>query len=233
MDRRTGLTGSGIAALCLAAATACASTVNPATTGTSSPPPSTLSTPSTTAPDSPSQSLSPSSAAPGASGSSATAPTGASNAGACTPAQLAVKTDTSAAATGYSDLMIEITDKGSTACTLSGFPAVLGTLGSGGTVHGRDTADVHLGMANPGTAPGPVPLAPGASAWIPLNFDDNPVNGASSCPAFASLSITLPGVAQAFTVSALEYGSVHAPDCDGIEVPPVLTAADTVLPSAG
>jgi hypothetical protein len=169
----------------------------------------------------------------GPSSPSATAPTGASNASACTSAQLAVKTDTSAAATGYSDLMIEVTNKGSAACALSGFPSVLGTLGSGGTVHGRDTADVHLGMANPGTAPGSVPLAPGAAAWIPLNFDDTPLNGASSCPAFASLSITLPGVAQPFTVSAHEYGSVYAPDCDGIEVPPVLTAADTVLPSAG
>jgi Protein of unknown function (DUF4232) len=231
LDRRTGLIGltvPGIAALCLAAATACASTTNPATTGT--PSWALPSLPRSTAPGSPS----PSSAASGTGRSPGTgAPTGTSNASACTPAGLAVRTDTSAAATGYSELMIEITDKGSTACGLSGFPTVLGTLGSGGTVRGRDTAEVHLGMVNPGAGPGPVTLAPGASAWIPLNFDDTPVNGANSCPAFASLSITLPGMAQAFTVSALEYGSVYAPDCDGIEVPPVLGAADTVLPSAG
>jgi hypothetical protein len=217
LDRRTGLTGTGIAALCLAAATACASTVDPAATGTnSSAPPST-----------------PSSSTGPAAGPSSTAPSGTPAASACTPAQLTVKTDTSAAATGYSELIIEITNGGSAACTLSGFPAVLGTLGSGAAVHGRDTADVHLGMVDPGTAPGPVPLAPGAAAWIPLNFGDTPLNGANSCPAFASLAITLPGVAHTFTVSALEYGSVHAPDCDGIEVPPVLAAADAVVPSAG
>lgn len=228
MDRRTGLTGTTIAALCLAAATACASTVEPGASGTGSSAP----------PSAPSSSTGPASGSPSASGSGAgspgsAAPTGTSAASTCTPAQLTVKTDTSAAATGYSELMIEITDSGSAACTLSGFPAVLGTLGSGAAVHGRDTADVHLGMVNPGSAPGPVPLAPGAAAWIPLNFDDTPVNGANSCPSFASLSITLPGVAHTFTVSALENGSVYAPDCDGIEVPPVLGAADTVLPSAG
>ncbi len=231
MDRRTGLTGTGIAALCLAAATACASTVDPAATGTNSSAP----------PNAPSSSTGPAAGGPSAPGSAAsspsspgsTAPSSTPAASACTAAQLTVKTDTSAAATGYSELIIEITNGGSAACTLSGFPAVLGTLGSGAAVHGRDTADVHLGMVDPGTAPGPVPLTPGAAAWIPLNFGDTPLNGANSCPAFASLAITLPGVAHTFTVSALEYGSVHAPDCDGIEVPPVLAAADAVVPSAG
>jgi hypothetical protein len=230
MDRRTGrLTGVSIAALCLAAATACASTVEPgAADAPSSAPPATPVTSAASAPSS----AAPSSSAPSASGPSPSG-TGGSASGACAPAQLTVKADTSAAATGYSDLLIEVTNAGTAACELSGFPTVAGTLSSGGTVHGRDTADVHLGMVDPGTAPGPVTLAPGANAWIPLNFDDNPLNGANSCPAFSTFAVTLPGVARAFSVSALEYGSVYAPDCDGIEVPPVLSTADTVVPPAG
>lgn len=144
---------------------------------------------------------------------------------------MTVKADGSAAATGHSELVLEITNQGSTACTLSGFPVVSGTLRSGGVVHGADTTKVFIGMANPGSGPSPVELTPGAEAWVPLNFLDNPVNGATSCPAFSSFSVTPPGLDHAYTVQAPGDGAGYPPDCDGIEVPPVLSTADAVIPS--
>ena len=143
-----------------------------------------------------------------------------------------MKAVASGAGTGHSDLMVELTNLSSTMCGLSGYPSVVGTLQSGATVRGVETASAYLGAVNPDLAQGPVPLAPGAAAWIALNFDDNPVNGAATCPTFASFSITPPGVGRAFPVSALEYGSVYAPDCDGVEVSPVLSAANAVIPSS-
>jgi Protein of unknown function (DUF4232) len=206
MDHRPAIVGTGIVAFCLAFATSCASaTGNPSSQGPG--------------------------AAPGA-GTSAAAATATTAQPTCTPAQLGVKAVTSGSGAGHSDLMIAVTNLSSTMCGLSGYPSVVGTLQSGATVRGVETTSGYLGAANPDLAPGPVQLAPGAAAWIALNFDDNPVNGAATCPMFASFSITPPGVDRAFTVSAIEYGSVYAPDCDGVEVPPVLSAANAVIPSS-
>jgi hypothetical protein len=168
------------------------------------------------------------SASPSASASPSTTP-GTSS---CTAAQLRVTADGSGAATGHSDLVVEITNQGAATCTLFGFPTVAGTLPSGTVVHGVDTANVFIGMTKPGSGPSPVSLNHGGTAWLPLNFSDNPINGATSCPSFSSFSVTLPGVSQAYTVHAPDSGAGYPPDCDGIKVPPVLAAADAVIPSS-
>lgn len=74
---------------------------------------------------------------------------------------------------------------------------------------------------------------PGAKAWLPLNFLDNPVNGATSCPAFSSFAVTPPGVGRAYTVQAPDSGAGYPADCGGIEVPTLLSTAETVIPSGG
>jgi hypothetical protein len=84
-----------------------------------------------------------------------------------------------------------------------------------------------LGMKNPVGGPSPVALGPGAQAWVPLNFVDTPLNGATSCPSFSSFTFTPPGVDRTYTIRA------SAVDCAGFKVPPVLPAADVVIPSGG
>jgi Protein of unknown function (DUF4232) len=206
--------GLSIAALCVAFTTACASM----SAGAPSQGPD-------TAAGSGSQ-AGPSSAAPSSAPAAAsTAP--ASAAGTCTAAQLSVKADGGGAAGGQAELLLEITNQGTATCTLSGYPAVVGRLPSGATVHGTDTEHVMLGMTNQGSGPNPVAIAPGGQAWVPLNFLDNPLNGATSCPSFSSFTVTPPGVDRAYPVKA--SGS----DCDGIRVPPVLPAGDVVTGSGG
>jgi hypothetical protein len=148
----------------------------------------------------------------------------------CTAAQLTVTANGSAAATGHSELIVELANRGPAPCTLSGFPTVSGTVGSGAVVHGVDTTNVFLGMANPGSGPSPVTLAPGVAAWVPLNFLDNPINGAVSCPSFSSFTVRPPDVDRTYTVQAPDGGAGRPPDCDGIRVPPVLSAAAAVIP---
>lgn len=222
-NRRSLPIGLTIAALCVAFTTACASTAGGASsqgskTGSGA---GNSSAPSPTG--SPSGSVAPSTPATVAAPGKAI----------CTAARLTVKAAGSAAATGHSELMVEITNRGTVTCTLSGFPVVTGTLRSGAVVHGVDTPNVFIGMTNPRSGPSPVTLRPGAKAWMPLNFLDNPVNGAASCPSFSSFSVTPPGVNQAYPVRAPHSGAGYPPDCGGIKVPPVLSAADTVIPSSG
>ena len=209
-----GVPGKGltIAVLCGALATACASTGTGGATGSGATAP-------VTAPARTSAQASPS-AAPS------------SGPATCTAAQLTVRADRTAAAGGHSELVVELANQGTAVCTLSGFPSVVGTLQSGATVHGTDTASVSIGMATPGTEPAQVTLAPGAQAWLPLNFSDNPLNGATSCPAFTKFTITPPGVDRAYQVEPLANGSgaPTAPDCAGIQVPPILSASAAVLP---
>ena len=212
--RRSTPIGLTIAALCVAVTTACASVAGGASpqgpeagsgAGNSSASPPIISPSVSAAPSTPTT-------------STAT----------CTTAQLTVKTDGSAAAGGHAELIVEMTNQSTATCTLSGFPAVTGRLQSGTVVHGTDTTHVFIGMANPGNSPSPVTLTPGARAWLPLNFLDNPINGATSCPSFSSFAVTPPGGDQAYTVQAPD----NPPDCDGIAVPPVLSAADAVIPSS-
>lgn len=229
-NRRTPPTGRlTLAVLCAAFATACASTVG----GASSPDSGNSSGNSSASSPVVSPSPSPSMSAPATPTTSTSAgPSATAGTTTCAAAQLAVKADGSGAATGHSELLLQITNTGAGTCTLSGFPAVTGRLQSGETVHGVDTDSVFIGMVNPGSRPGPVSLASGAHAWVPLNFSDNPVNGAASCATFASFSVTLPGVEGTFTVKASNSGTGSAPDCAGIEVPPVLAATDAVVPSS-
>ena len=145
----------------------------------------------------------------------------------CTAARLTVKADASGAAGGHSELVVKITNTATTTCAMYGYPAVVGSLQSGGTVRGVDDDNVSIGMAYPGSGLSLVILAPSAAAWVPLNFLDNPINGATSCPSFSSFAVTPPGVDQAFTIQAPS----HPSDCDGIKVPPVLSATDAVIPS--
>lgn len=219
-NRRSTSIGLTIAALCVALTTACAG----ATGGTSSQGSDTGS--GTGKSPAPSPTVSPS----GSAASSTSATFAAPATTTCTVAQLTVKAGGSAAATGHSDLIVEITNQGTATCTLSGFPTVTGTLQSGAVVHGADTTNVFIGMAKPRSGPSPVTLRPGAEAWVPLNFLDNPINGAASCSSFSSFSVTPPGVDKAYTVRAPNSGTGYPPDCDGIKVPPVLSTADTVIP---
>ncbi|MBR7835429.1 DUF4232 domain-containing protein [Actinospica durhamensis] len=144
-----------------------------------------------------------------------------------------MKADGSAAAAGHSELVVEIVNQGTAACTLTGFPTVVGTLSTGATVRGADTTDTYIGMASPGTGPSRVTLVPGGEAWLPLNFSDNPINGATSCPAFSSFTVTPPGVDHAYPVQLSASASGSPSDCAGIKVPPVLSAAQAVIPSGG
>ncbi len=226
-NRRSVPIGLTIAALCVAFTTACASTTGGASprdsrSGSGSGAGAGKSSASSAA-VSPSGSVAPST--PAASAARGT--------GTCTVARLAVKAGGSAAGTGNSELVVEITNQGTATCTLSGFPTVTGTLTSGAVVHGTDTTNVFLGMRNPGSGPSPVTLKPGAKAWVPLNFLDNPVNGARSCPSFSAFSITPPGVNHAYPLRAPHTATGYPPDCAGIKVPPVLSTANTVIPPSG
>jgi hypothetical protein len=206
--------GSGIAVLCVALTAACGSVAD----GTSAPP---SAKPQSGAP------------VPGTTATAAGTPSASAvSAQTCTSEQLTVRSDGSGTTAGHSVLVIEITNNGTASCTLSGFPTVVGTLQSGTVVHGVDTTHVFIGMANPGSSRSPVTLAPGGGAWVPLNFIDTPVNGAASCPSFSSFTITPPGLSRTYTVEAAGNGAGDPPDCEGIEVPPVLSAADAVIPSS-
>jgi Protein of unknown function (DUF4232) len=206
--------GLTIVGLCVVFTTACSSMAGGAS-APSSGPGSGVRNPSTASPTAPTSAPAPPSSA------------AASSTGTCSAEQLTVKADGYGVAGGQAELMLEITNNGTAACTLSGYPAVVGRLPSGGVVRGTDTENVMLGVRGPVGSPSPVVIASGAHAWVPLNFGDTPLNGAKTCPSFSSFTFTPPGVDRAYPIRA------SGVDCAGFRVPPVLPADDVVIPSGG
>jgi hypothetical protein len=148
----------------------------------------------------------------GSSGSSPAGPASAASGGsgtrACQAAELAVSTGQGGAAAGSVYLPVVFLNRGTTTCTLHGYPGVAGL----------DAAGHQLTQAvrEPMTA-GTITLTPGQSASALVHAGDIPIGTATSCPAdYAGLLVTPPNTTTSIHLTA------KLPSCDGLSVRPVV-----------
>jgi Protein of unknown function (DUF4232) len=90
--------------------------------------------------------------------------------------------------------LITITNAGTTACTVNGYPTMALFSGSGApltvTIVNGLTVTVSSGANAP---PSSVSVAPNSSAQFAYQYSDVPVGSETSCPTSESASVTLPG----------------------------------------
>lgn len=112
--------------------------------------------------------------APATTSSAAGGGTSASGSG-CLTAQLGLSVQGPTGATGEVVYTVVFANRGTTTCSLTGFPAV-SFLGAAGTQVGAPAED------SPGAAVSPVTLAPGSQASATITLDDPDVYGCPSAP---------------------------------------------------
>jgi Protein of unknown function (DUF4232) len=198
------------AATCGLAVTACAS---PGSPGAASPAGTTASPAGTTA--------SPGSASPASMAS-------------CVTSQLEISLTNTGALAGQAGGYLKFTNHGSTACRISGWPAVTGLTAQGQATPLRRVQSTMFGAWHY-VAPVPVvTLQPGESAYAVVAADDKPAGGASSCPApYVRLRVSPPGDSQDVTISAwLPGAGSYLPACAAADGSPTTgTSTITTLSS--
>ncbi len=167
----------------------------------------------------PGQSADPSPAAPDA---SATKPP------ACMTSQLEITTTNSAVAAGTVGGYLRFLNSSSQACTLHGWPAVIGVTGTGMLTVARDVA---AALTFPRVSDPPtVSLNPGDDAFAAYAGGDNPGQPLGSCPSYHTLRVTPPEGATQVTLSAFNpYFGHDLPACAGLETTMIVPAVDLTL----
>lgn len=160
----------------------------------------------------------PSAAAPGASARS------------CARSQIAVTLTHTGAVGGQAGGYLTFTNRGASACQISGWPGVTGVTATGASAvlaHARSTM---FGAWQYSAPPPVVDLAPGASAYAVVAADDHPAGNTASCPApYARLRVTVPGSPVVTTVSAwLPGANSYLPTCASVSGAPTDEVSDIV-----
>jgi hypothetical protein len=155
-----------------------------------------------------------SSAAVTPTGSAATSAPAAKGGPACTSAQVRISLTGTGAAAGQEGGFLTFTNRGSSACTLTGFPVVTAITAAGKATNVRSGANVFFGGWNmPGQRP-VVSLTPGQSAYAALDDGDQPVGSATSCPPpYTKLHVAIPGGALATISAWLPGADAYLPGC--------------------
>jgi hypothetical protein len=146
------------------------------------------------------------------------ATTRAGTAAGCVVGQLALTAGEPGAGLSHYGLPIIFRNTSNTACTLSGYPGVAG-LSAGGAQIGQAqrTPSGYLGgLANGGTTPPVVVLAPGQSGSALLETTAVAGSGTQPCPTFAGLLVTSPNETHSVRLV------VNLPGCPGFQVHPVV-----------
>lgn len=103
----------------------------------------------------------------------------------CTMTSFTIKTGQSSGAAGTIALGFVITNSSTTACALRGYPAIV-LVPASGTVHPVIT---HIGAAMG------VAVAADGEAGFALEYNDEAVNGGTTCPEISDVDVSLPHLA--------------------------------------
>lgn len=147
----------------------------------------------------------------------------------CDASQLQISMVASSAGLGSEGGYLSFVNIGATRCQLRGWPTVVGRTGAGTTTVARQVRSGLLSL--PGVAELPiVTLDPGTAAIAAFAGSDIPGPGSRSCPPpppYSTLDVTPPGGAASTSISAwIPYAGAFLPSCEGIEVTPVVPAAE-------
>lgn len=164
---------------------------------------------------------------PSASASSAVppAPSAPSTLAPCRTAELKVSLGPGGVAAGTWAALLEFTNHGTAACSLTGWPAVAGIAASGTSAPATKRSGSMDGLNASGTPL--VTLAPGGQAGIDISGTDN-ANGGGNCPPpYRQLRVSAPGDSSSVTVPAATSAlSGGMPSCAGLGISPVHPLSD-------
>lgn len=145
----------------------------------------------------------------------------------CQTSQLAITTTNSSAAAGTVGVYLRFANRGSEACTLLGWPAVVGVTASGAATMARD--DFVGLLPFPDLPIQTVVLNPGADAFSSLGGGDNPGGsepGATCPPSYHTLGVTPPGNTESVVLSGFDAWLGHdLTACAGLVESPIVSAA--------
>jgi Protein of unknown function (DUF4232) len=144
----------------------------------------------------------------------------------CTSSQLHTTVADGLAGAGHSSSVIVVRNAGPGSCRLTGYPDVRFLNGAG--VEVARSVPTPQGFAGGLPVGAPIPdldLRPGESASAVVEGTDIPIGTATSCPSYASYTITLPGWPGTTTIDH-PYGG-----CSEIEVHPFVIGFNGTFPS--
>jgi len=144
---------------------------------------------------------------------------------ACTTSQLAITTTNSSAAAGTVGVYLRFVNRSNQACSMQGWPTVIGVTAGGATLTARNH---HVGyLPFPDTPIQTVSLKPGDGAFSSVSGGDNPGPGASTCPpSYHTLRVTPPGNTDSVVLSAFDtWLGADLAACAGLWASPIVSAA--------
>ena len=149
---------------------------------------------------------------------SATADSSAAGLAACATTQLKVSLTYTGALGGQAGGFLRFTNDGTTACRMTGWPAVVAVTAAGKATRLRHAQSTMYGAWQ---APAPLPvvkLNPGGSAYAVVAASDHPAGSAGHCPApYVRLRVSPPGGSGRVVVSAWLPGArSFLPSCTSI-----------------
>jgi hypothetical protein len=142
----------------------------------------------------------------------------------CKTSQLAITTTNSGAAGGMVAVYLRFINRGNQACSLHGWPTVIGVTASGATTTARNDLVGYLPF--PDIPIQTVSLKPGDDAFAALSGGDNSGSAAACPPSYHTFRVTPPGNTQAVVLSAFNIGLNHDfTACVGLVASPIVSAA--------
>ena len=103
--------------------------------------------------------------------------------------------------------LVTVTNTGTSACTVNGYPTVALYSGSGAPLTVTMVNGLTVTVSGPANAaPSSFSLAPSATAQFAYQYTDVPVGSETSCPTSESASVTMPGSSTASPTFQLAIG---------------------------
>jgi hypothetical protein len=145
----------------------------------------------------------------------------------CRTAELKIALGPGGVAAGTWAALLEFTNQGKAACTITGFPGVAGVTAAGAATPATERSGTMDGLDTTGTPR--VTLQPGQQAASDLAGSDNPSSG--DCPPpYTELQVSAPGDSSAVTIPAyLSELSGHLPSCSTLDISPMHPLADFAI----
>jgi hypothetical protein len=103
--------------------------------------------------------------------------------------------------------LVTVTNTGTTACTVNGYPTMALFSGSGAPLTVTMVNGLTVTVSNAANAPpASVSVAPSSTAQFAYQYSDVPVGSETSCPTSESASVTMPGSSTASSTFQLAIG---------------------------
>jgi hypothetical protein len=142
----------------------------------------------------------------------------------CKTSQLEITTTNSGAAGGMVGVYLRFINRGNQACSLHGWPTVIGVTASGATTTARNDPAGMLPF--PDIPIQTVSLKPGDDAFAALSGGDNSGSAAACPPSYHTFRVTPPGSTQSVVLSAFNIGlNTDFTACVGLVASPIVSAA--------